>query len=112
VRSGKVRAIAVASKERLPALADVPTFDQAGLKGFYTDSWYGLVAPAGTPQPVLEKLNGALVKALQQPEVRTQLAELGALPAKPMTTGEFWGFVKQQMPDAAEMVRSSGAKVE
>lgn len=112
VRSGKVRAIAVASKERLPALPDVPTFDQAGLKGFYTDSWYGLVAPAGTPQPILEQLNGALVKALQQPEVRTQLAELGALPAKPMSTGEFWNFVKQQMPDAAEMVRSSGAKVE
>jgi len=112
VRSGKVRALAVASKERLPALPDVPTFDEAGLKGFHTDAWYGLVAPAGTPQPVLEKLNAALAQALQQPEVRTQLAELGALGAKPMSTDQFWTFVKQQMPEAAEMVRASGAKVE
>ena len=112
VRSGKVRAVAVASKQRLPALPEVPTFDEAGLKGFHTDSWYGLVAPAGTPQPILDQLNTALQKALQQPEVRTQLAELGALPAAPMTTGAFWTFVRQQMPEAAELVRTSGAKVE
>ena len=112
VRSGKVRAVAVASKERLPTLPDVPTFDEAGLKGFHTDSWYGLVAPAGTPQPVLEKLNAALAQALAQPEVRTQLAELGAPAAQPMSTDRFWAFVKQQMPEAAELVRASGAKVE
>ena len=72
----------------------------------------GVAAPAGTPQPVLEKLNAALVQALAQPEVRTQLAELGAPAAQPMSTERFWTFVKQQMPEAAELVRASGAKVE
>ena len=112
IRSGKLRPLAVAARERHPALPDVPTFEQAGVKGFYTDNWYGLVAPAGTPRPVLDTLNAALNKALTKPEVQKQFIEQGAFPAKPGSPDAFWTFVKKQMPDAAELVRVSGAKVE
>ncbi len=112
IRSGKLRPLAVAARERLPALPDVPTFDEAGVKGFYTDSWYGLVAPAGTPRPTLEKLNTALATALNKPAVRQQFIDQGSLPVTPMKVDEFWTFVQKQMPLAAEQVRISGAKAE
>lgn len=112
IRSGKLRALAIAAPERHPAMSEVPTFDEAGLKGFYTDNWYGLVAPAGTPQPLLDKLNATLNQVLARPEVQKQFIEQGAFPGKPMTPGAFWAFVKAQMPQAAEMVHTSGAKVE
>jgi tripartite-type tricarboxylate transporter receptor subunit TctC len=111
IRGGKVRPLAVASRERHPAMPDVPTFEQAGVK-LYTDNWYGLVAPAATPRPVLDKLNAALNKALVKPEIQKQFVEQGAFPGKPMTPDAFWTFVKNQMPEAAELVRVSGAKVE
>ena len=112
IRSGKVRPLAVAAHQRLPALPDVPTFDEAGVKGFYTDSWYGLVAPANTPMLALEKLNAALGQALRDPELQKQFSEQGSLPVKPMGVDEFWTFVKKQMPTAAEQVRISGAKAD
>lgn len=113
INSGKLRALAVASRERHPAMPDVPTFDQAGLKGFYTDNnWYGLVAPAGTPRTILDKLNAALNKVLSKPEVQKQFVDQGAFPGKPGTPDMFWTFVKNQMPLAAEAVRVSGAKAE
>jgi tripartite-type tricarboxylate transporter receptor subunit TctC len=112
IRSGKVRALAVAAHERLAALPEVPTFDEAGLKGFYTDSWYGLVAPAGTPKPALEALNAALAKSLRDPALQRQLTEQGSLVVQPMGLDAFWTFVKTQMPTAAEQVLISGAKAE
>lgn len=112
VRSGKLRALAVAAHQRLVALPDVPTFDQAGLAGFHTESWYGLVAPAATPRPALQALNAALAKALQNPDVQKLFIEQGAFPARAMPIDEFWAFVKKQMPEAAELVRASGAKIE
>lgn len=112
VRSGKVRPIAIAAPRRHPAMPEVPTFEEAGLKGFVTDNWYGLVAPANTPRPVLETLNAALEKALANPEVQKQFVEQGAFPAKPMKPDEFWAYVKKQMPEMAEQVRTAGAKAE
>ncbi|UVH59759.1 tripartite tricarboxylate transporter substrate binding protein [Variovorax paradoxus] len=112
VRSGKLRALAVAARQRLPSLPDVPTFEQAGVKGFHTDNWYGLVAPANTPRAILETLNAALAKALENPEVQKQFVEQGALPVRPMSIDGYWDFVRKQMPEAAEAVRNSGAKME
>jgi len=112
IRGGKVRPLAIAARERHPAMPDVSTFDQAGVKGFYTDNWYGMVAPAGTPKPVLDTLNAALNKTLIKPEIQKQFVEQGAFPGKPMTSDAFWAFVRKQMPEAAELVRVSGAKVE
>ncbi|CAK9188471.1 unnamed protein product, partial [Ilex paraguariensis] len=99
---GQAARPAVASRQRLPALPDVPTFEEAGVKGFYTDSWYGLVAPAGTPRAALERLNGALATALRNPEVQKQFIDQGSLPVKPMDVDAFWRFVREQMPVAAE----------
>lgn len=112
IRSGKLRPLAIAAHERHPAMPDVPTFEQAGIKNFYTDNWYGLAAPSRTPRAVLETLNAALNKALANPDVQKQFIEQGAFPAKPMKVDEFWTFVTKQMPVAAEQVRASGAKMD
>jgi tripartite-type tricarboxylate transporter receptor subunit TctC len=78
VASGKVRAIGVSSKKRLALFPDVPTLDEAGVKGYETVAWGGIVAPAGTPDAVVSKLNTALQKALTAPEVQKSLATFGA----------------------------------
>jgi tripartite-type tricarboxylate transporter receptor subunit TctC len=77
VRGGSVKAYAVTSKNRLQAAPDVPTVDEAGLPGFYVESWHGLWVPKGTPRPVIDKLNAAVVKALADPAVKTRLANVG-----------------------------------
>jgi tripartite-type tricarboxylate transporter receptor subunit TctC len=112
IGSGKVRPLAVTSEARMQALPDVPTFDEAGVKGFHMDSWYGLVAPAGTPRPVLVKLNDALTKALENPELRQKFVDLGSVPADPMSIDAYWDKVQKGMGEAAELVKISGAKAE
>lgn len=79
--SGKVRALGVTSLQRLPLLPDVPTLDEAGLKGYETVAWGGVVAPRNTPKPIVDKLNAAFRTSLQSPQVREGLAKLGAVPA-------------------------------
>ena len=112
ISSNRVRPLAITARERIAALPDVPTFDEAGVKGFYMDSWYGLVAPAGTPRPVLEELNAALTLALKDPELQKRFVDLGSVPAEPMSIDAYWEMVKQGMTEAAELVRVSGAKAE
>jgi len=80
VKSGKVRAIAIAGLKRSSLIPEVPTISESGLAGFDADSWYAAVAPAGTPAAVLSILHGALVKALRTPSVQAQLAKAGAEP--------------------------------
>jgi tripartite-type tricarboxylate transporter receptor subunit TctC len=80
VQQGKVRAIAIAGPYRAAAAPDVPTIAEAGLPGFDADSWYGVVAPAGTPQAIVTRLNGAIVEALRDTAVRAQLEKVGARP--------------------------------
>lgn len=79
--SGKVRALGVTSLQRLPLLPQVPTLDEAGLKGYETVAWGGVVAPRNTPKPIVDKLNAAFRTSLQSPQVREGLAKLGAVPA-------------------------------
>ncbi|MDP9605700.1 UNVERIFIED_ORG: tripartite-type tricarboxylate transporter receptor subunit TctC [Variovorax paradoxus] len=81
VASGKVRALAVSSARRISLLPSVPTLDEAGIKGYETVAWGGVVAPRGTPREVIEKLNAAINAALATPSVREGLAKLGAVPA-------------------------------
>ena len=81
VASGKVRALAVSSAKRISLLPSVPTLDEAGIKGYETVAWGGVVAPRGTPREVIEKLNAAINAALATPSVREGLAKLGAVPA-------------------------------
>jgi tripartite-type tricarboxylate transporter receptor subunit TctC len=81
VTAGKVRALGVTSLKRLDLLPTVPTLDEAGLKGYQTVAWGGVVAPKNTPKPIVDKLNAAVQQALKTPAVRDGLAKLGAVPA-------------------------------
>ena len=78
IKAGKLRALAVTTARRSSALPDVPTLDEAGLKGFDIGTWFGVLAPAGTPKDVVARLNGEMVKVLQAPEFRRRMEELGA----------------------------------
>jgi tripartite-type tricarboxylate transporter receptor subunit TctC len=80
IEQGKLRAVAVTSLKRLPNLPDVPTIDEAGVKGYESLSWSGIVAPAGTPRRVVDKLNAAIEKVLRDPDVKQRFAALGVEP--------------------------------
>ena len=111
VRSGKVKILAVSSKKRVAQLPDVPTVEEAGVKGFVTYAWSGLFAPAGTPRDVVLRLNQEVVKLLKLPSIREQLAGQGA-EAVGDTPDEFAHFMRDEVAQWAHMVRTSGAKVD
>jgi tripartite-type tricarboxylate transporter receptor subunit TctC len=111
VRSGKVKILAVSSKKRVAQLPDVPTVEEAGVKGFVTYAWSGLFAPAGTPREVVLRLNQEVVKLLKLPSIREQLAGQGA-EAVGDTPDEFAHFMREEVAQWAHMVRTSGAKVD
>jgi tripartite-type tricarboxylate transporter receptor subunit TctC len=111
LQSGKVRVLAVTSRQRLPALPDVPTMQEAGFAGIEIDTWFGLVAPAATPDAVIGKLNAAFVQAVRDPEVVKQITDQGAEPAT-NTPSEFAAFVAAQTEQVGKIVRSVGVKAE
>ena len=80
IKSGKLRALAVTTAKRSSSLPDVPTLDEAGLKGFNIGTWFGVLAPAATPKDVLARLNAEMVKAIQSPEFHKRMEEIGAEP--------------------------------
>ena len=80
VQQGKLRAVAVTSTRRLPNLPDVPTIEESGVKGYESLSWSGLVAPAGTPRPIVNKLNAAIERILAMEDVRQKFASMGVEP--------------------------------
>src|SRR5262249_47050755 len=95
LQAGKVRALAVTSSKRLPVTPDVPTRREAGFGGIELDAWFGLVAPAGTPDAVIGKLNAAFVQAVRDPEVVKQIADQGAEAVGP-TPAEFAAFMASE----------------
>jgi tripartite-type tricarboxylate transporter receptor subunit TctC len=111
VKSGKARILAVSSLRRVSQLPEVPTVDQAGLKGYDTQAWSGLYAPAGTPPEVIAKLNAEVVKILKVPAVREQLAAQGAEPVGD-SPEEFARFMRDEIAKWAKLIKISGAKVE
>ena len=111
VRSGKAKIIAVSSIKRVSQLPDVPTVDQAGVKGFETSAWSGLYAPAGTPADIINRLNAEVVKILKQPSVREQLMAQGAEPVGD-TPEEFSRFTLAEISKWAKIIKISGAKVD
>ena len=110
IRSGKLKAIAVTTLQRSPSLPDVPPVADT-LKGFLVDTWWGLVAPAGTPPDVIAKLNKAFVDALNAPETRTRFASLLAEPV-PTTPDQFGALMKSEMTKYEKVVKATGAKVD
>lgn len=110
IRSGKLKALAVTTLQRSPSLPEVPPVADT-LKGFAIDTWWGLVAPAGTPRETIQKLNQAFVAALQSPEAKTRFAGLMAEPVA-TTPDEFGRFMKAELAKYEKVVKASGAKVD
>ncbi|MEY4653101.1 MAG: putative extracytoplasmic binding receptor [Pseudomonadota bacterium] len=112
IRSGKLKALAVTSLERSVALPDVPTVEEAaGLKGFDASSWFGLLAPAGTPADTVNRLQQEVAKALATPVMKEKLAAQGAI-ASGNTPTEFARFIDAEHRKWAQVVKASGAKVD
>jgi tripartite-type tricarboxylate transporter receptor subunit TctC len=111
LQAGKVRVLAVTSPQRLPALPDAPPMIEAGFAGLALDPWFGLVAPAGTPDPVIDKLNAAFVAALRSPEVVKQFTDQGA-EAHGDTPNEFGAFIAAEIERIGKVVKEVGAKGE
>lgn len=109
VKSGRLRALAVSSPQRIAALPDVPTVAESGFPGWEADQWYGLVAPAGTPAAWVARLNAEVNKALAQPEVAQQMAVEGAVPL-PGTPLAFGDLIRREIPRWAEVVRAGNVK--
>jgi tripartite-type tricarboxylate transporter receptor subunit TctC len=114
IRAGKLRAFAVTTARRSPSFPDVPTMAEAGgqdLAGFDVTTWFGVFAPAGTPSPVVARLNEELRKALLTTEMRERLAKMGAEPA-PTSPAEFAAFIRTELAKYEKVVKFSGAKVD
>ena len=111
VKAGKLRALAVTSRERNPALPEVPTMIEAGLKGFEVVGFYGVLAPAGTPKAAVEKLSAAFKATLEVPEVRSRMVTQGADPAF-LGSDDFTKFLGAEMPRWAKVVKDSGTKLD
>ena len=110
-KQGKVRALAVTSKERNPALPEVPTAIESGLKGFEVVGFYGFLAPAGTPKDVVAKLSGAFQQVMNMPDVKSRMVEQGADPAF-LGSDAFAKFLTAETPRWAAAVKASGTKLD
>jgi tripartite-type tricarboxylate transporter receptor subunit TctC len=111
VRAGKVRALAVTSAQRSPALPDVPTVNEQGFSGFDDLTWTAVLAPAGVPQDLVNRINSEVSRALASPDVRERLVQLG-LEWRANTSGEFAAFLRDEVDKWAQAVKDSGAKAE
>jgi tripartite-type tricarboxylate transporter receptor subunit TctC len=111
IEGGRVRALAVTTLKRTQVLPDLPTMDEAGLKGFDASTWHGLVAPAGTPPQVIAKLYDAAVKALHDPDVQASLGKLGVDIVGDMPQ-EFQAYIKSEIPKWTAIVKASGATLD
>ncbi len=109
-REGKLRALAVTSIKRSALAPDLPTMAESGFPGFEAVPWFGLLAPAGTPEDVLEKLHIGTVKALAMPEVRRKFDELGLEPVG-NTPAEFIAIIHKETPEWAKVIKEAGIKL-
>jgi tripartite-type tricarboxylate transporter receptor subunit TctC len=110
-KQGKVRALAVTSRERSPALPDVPTVQESGFKNFVVVGFYGFMAPMGTPKEVVEILSNAFKTVLSQPDINKRMIDQGTDPAF-LGTEDFKRFLADELPRWAEVVKKSGARVD
>ena len=112
VRAGRLRALAVTTLARSPAVPDLPTIAEAGLPGFDLTTWFGLMAPAGTAPEIVAKLNAEIVRALAAKDMRERLEKMGAEPPANNTPERFAAFIRAEAAKYAKVVKDSGARVE
>jgi tripartite-type tricarboxylate transporter receptor subunit TctC len=111
VKAGRLRALAVVARERSPLLPEVPTAEEAGLPDFDITTWYAVLAPAGTPRPIVMRLNAELVKMMQATNVKERLALMGTDPMT-STPEECAAYIKQEIARWGDVVRKAGLRAD
>ena len=111
IKAGRVRVLGIASAQRSPQLPEVPTISESGVPGFEAVNWFGLFAPAKTPQTVIKRVNAALVQTVKAPEMQAKFISLGADPVG-SSIEEFAAFVRRDTEKYAKIVKISGAKID
>jgi tripartite-type tricarboxylate transporter receptor subunit TctC len=111
LKGGQVRALAVANASRLAALPDVPTAAELGVKGYESSAWFGLVAPRGTPRPIVDKLHGEVAAAMAAPAVRGRFVEFGAEPMA-TTPDELARFISAEVAKWQEIITRAGIRLD
>jgi tripartite-type tricarboxylate transporter receptor subunit TctC len=111
-QSGKLHALGTGVLKRIAAMPDLPTLDEQGLKGYECYTWNAILAPAGTPRPIVDKLNAAINKALADPAVSSALEKVGITPTPGSTPETTADFVKAELAKWAPIIKASGAQVE
>ena len=109
IRAGRLRAIALTTPKRFRGLPDVPTIAESGYPGYDFSSWFGVLAPAGTPQPIIARLQGEIVKALKDPGVQQRLEYYEIFGSTPE---EFASFIRKEIEKTAKIISASGATVD
>ena len=112
IAAGKLRALAVTGPRRMPQLPDVPTLEEQGLKGFVITTWYSVAAPAGTPKPIVDRLNLELTKVMQTPAALARLKDFGVEPAEDMSVGYAQALVRTDLARWKKFIAETGIKVD
>ena len=111
IRAGKLQAFAVTTPQRSSFFPELPTVAESGLKDFDISTWFGVFAPAGTPRPIVDRLNIEFTRALSAPDIRERLGRMGAEPS-PMSPEAFANFVRAEQAKYERIVKASGARIE
>jgi tripartite-type tricarboxylate transporter receptor subunit TctC len=111
IKSGRLRALAITGARRSPVLPELPTVIESGIPGYDVNSWYGYLAPAGTPRAVIDKVNAEVNKALRLPDIQERLAADGSV-AVGGTPEEFGRFIRAEIRKWEKVVKAAGAKVD
>ena len=112
IKAGKLRALATGTAKRLSAMPDLPTIAEAGVPGYEFQAWFGIVAPAGTPRPIVERLNQELRRAIALPDVRERMIQQGGMEPVGGSAEAFAALIPGEIEHWGRLVRESGAKVE
>jgi tripartite-type tricarboxylate transporter receptor subunit TctC len=107
IKSGKIKAIAVSTAKRSGLVPDLPTISEAGLKGFEANNWYGILVPAGTPRPIIDRLNKEVVAVLNLPDVKEFLFKQG-LDTAPSTPDEFGAYIRSEKAQWEKVIKAAG----
>ena len=112
VKGGRLKALGVTTKERVPALPDVPTMLEQGFPANVSSSWQGVLVPTGTPRPIIDKIHAALVQAVSDPKVKERMAEAGVIAITSKSPEDFKAYLEEDAKKWSEVIQKTGAKPE